>query len=185
MADEPVEEKEGEGEGAEGEKKGGASPSRSLLKWVLIGALGAAAVTGGGLFFMKKGPPAEEQAPQASEEAEAVPASLDEPISFDEEGMTIYDLDPFIVNLDDPDQIRYLKVTVKLHLANEKFVPMVEHGLPQIRDTLLILLSSKTYAHIRSVEGKMELRDEIIKRVNTVLKKRVVRTAYFTEFVAQ
>jgi flagellar basal body-associated protein FliL len=31
----------------------------------------------------------------------------------------------------------------------------------------------------------MELRDEILQRLNTILKKGAVKAAYFTDFVAQ
>jgi flagellar protein FliL len=54
-----------------------------------------------------------------------------------------------------------------------------------VRDTILILLSSKDVASLRTPQGKFQLRDELTLRVNALLPKGGVRSAYFTEFVVQ
>lgn len=97
----------------------------------------------------------------------------------------MFDLEPFIVNLADAPEIRYLKLTMKLEVDGAD--PGAELGsrVPQIRDTILVLLSSKESSAIRTPQGKFQLRDEITKRVNDLLPKAAVRTAYFTEFVVQ
>ncbi len=102
-----------------------------------------------------------------------------------EEGGGIYDLDPFIVNLADVRKIRYLKINIKLEMIRSGYSEDLTEHLPQIRDALLLLLSSKEFANIRTVEGKMELRDEILQRVNGIYKNNKVKMAYFTEFVTQ
>ncbi|MEK7871149.1 MAG: flagellar basal body-associated FliL family protein, partial [Nitrospirota bacterium] len=94
-------------------------------------------------------------------------------------------LDPFIVNLADTPEIRYLKITIKFDLESEEISKEVDGQIAQIRDALLILLSSKEYEGVRSTEGKFRLREEIVERANNVLKKGKVKTAYFTEFVVQ
>ncbi|MDE3019127.1 MAG: flagellar basal body-associated FliL family protein [Nitrospirota bacterium] len=98
--------------------------------------------------------------------------------------VSIFDLDPFIVNLADAD-VRYLKLTVKLDLDRSETRDEIAARLPQVRDAILILLTSKDAASIRSTQGKFQLRDEIVNRVNSTLPKNGVRTAYFTEFVVQ
>lgn len=97
----------------------------------------------------------------------------------------IFDLEPFIVNLADAPEIRYLKLTVKLEVDAADPAGELGPRVPQIRDTILVLLSSKDAAAVRTPQGKFQLRDEITKRVNDVLPKAAVRTAYFTEFVVQ
>ncbi|MBW2087159.1 MAG: flagellar basal body-associated FliL family protein [Deltaproteobacteria bacterium] len=57
--------------------------------------------------------------------------------------------------------------------------------MPQIKDSLLVLLSSKTFIDIKTVEGKMRLRMEIIGRINNFLTSGRVKNVYFTEFVVQ
>jgi flagellar FliL protein len=50
---------------------------------------------------------------------------------------------------------------------------------------VIVLLSSKSYAEIGTVEGKYQLRDEIVQRINQFIGSNGVKTVYFTEFVIQ
>ena len=97
----------------------------------------------------------------------------------------IYDVDPFIVNLADTPEVRYLKLTIKLELENQEVSAELAGRSPQLRDTILVLLTSKDSATIRTPQGKFELRAEITQRVNSLLPKPGVRAAYFTDFVVQ
>lgn len=97
----------------------------------------------------------------------------------------IYDLDPFIVNLADAPDSRYLKLSIKLELEKPEIANELTLRLTQIRDTVLILLSSKESGNLRGITGKFQLRDEITERVNGLLPHGGVRTSYFTEFVVQ
>jgi flagellar FliL protein len=56
---------------------------------------------------------------------------------------------------------------------------------PQLRDVVLLLLSSKTLEEIQGTEGKIILRRELVLRINQVLQKGKIRNLYFTEFVIQ
>ncbi len=97
----------------------------------------------------------------------------------------IFDVEPFIVNLADTPEVRYLKLTVKLELENQDVSAELASRMPQLRDTILTLLTSKDAASIRTPHGKFQLRDEITQRVNSLLPKPGVRAAYFTDFVVQ
>ncbi len=97
----------------------------------------------------------------------------------------MFDLDPFIVNLADTPEVRYLKLTLKLEVDTQAIAAELSARIPQIRDAILVLLSSKDVNAVRTTQGKFQLRDEITQRVNGLLKKPGVRTAYFTEFVVQ
>lgn len=97
----------------------------------------------------------------------------------------IYDIEPFIVNLADTPEVRYLKLTVKLELESQDTSAELASRVPQLRDTILVLLTSKDAASIRTAQGKFQLRDEITQRVNSLLPKPGVRAAYFTDFVVQ
>jgi len=185
-------EKRPEGDKKDGADKKEAKPKgKSKLILIVLAVIVVLAGGGGAFFLLKKdsskSAPVVEEA--ASKEAQAKPEQHEgekhDGGKVEENTGAILDLDPFIVNLADTPEIRYLKVTIKLELTSEEHTEEVNARMAQIRDSLLILLSSKEYASIRTVEGKMELRDEILQRLNTVLKKGVVRTAYFTDFVAQ
>ena len=97
----------------------------------------------------------------------------------------MFDLEPFIVNLADAPDIRYLKLTVKLEAENEAVTTELSARIPQIRDAVLVLLSSKDVNAVRTTQGKFQLRDEITQRINGLLPKPGIRSAYFTEFVVQ
>jgi len=97
----------------------------------------------------------------------------------------IYGMDPFIVNLVDQNPPRYLKVRISIEskeiMINEEY----EKRLPQLRDIILTLLSSKSYKDISDSEGKKRLREEITSNLNQLLRSFQVRTTYFTEFMIQ
>lgn len=163
------------------------------VKLVIIIAVGMLLVGLGGaalLFhFMKGGGPSVKSEDQASE----APASSKEGHDTESKPHTgatapvgaIYDLDPFIVNLADTSESHYLKVTVKFELEQPDVTEELNKRLPQTRDAILVLLSSKEAASVRSVQGKLQLREEILKRVNALLPKGGARGVYFTDFIVQ
>ncbi len=57
--------------------------------------------------------------------------------------------------------------------------------MPQMRDLLLTLFTSKVFAEIRTPDGKALLRDEIINRLNRALGRDLVKAVYLTEFIVQ
>lgn len=97
----------------------------------------------------------------------------------------MYPLDSFIVNLADSEGKRFLKVTIELELSNEEVKEEVTKRMPQIKDTALTLLSSKSFDDVYLLEGKFKVREELITRLNTLLKTGKVKNAFFTEFVIQ
>ena len=94
-------------------------------------------------------------------------------------------LDTFIVNLASEKGERYLKVTMDVELTNEDARAEVEKRSPQLRDSIIILLSSKTFQEIMGADGKGSLKREILARVNSFLSAGKAKRVYFTEFVVQ
>jgi flagellar FliL protein len=115
--------------------------------------------------------------PPVGKEAQASPQ-----ISKDRVFMT---LEPFLVNLADKETRRYLKLKVELEVENEKALKELEKSLPRLRDSIIMLLSSKTYLDLASVEGKQQLKQELKKRVTALPGGNKVGDLFFTEFVAQ
>jgi len=156
-----------------------APPKKSRLKLIIILGAGLIVLGGGGFFgykfFLAKPKPAvteqgQEQAKDGKKPGEAE---------------VVYPLDPFIVNLADPLGNRYLKVKLVLDLGSAEVQAEVEKKIPQLRDTILLLLSSKLLAEVNTMEGKLKLRSELLYRVNQLLTRGRVTTVYFTEFVIQ
>jgi flagellar FliL protein len=94
-------------------------------------------------------------------------------------------LEPFIANLADDGGRRYLKATFQIDFGKSEVPPTMQARLPQVRDLLLTLFTSKTFDDVRTPEGKQQLREEIIARVNQVLDRDLAKAVYFTEFIVQ
>lgn len=94
-------------------------------------------------------------------------------------------LDPFLANLADETSSRYLKMSLQVEFVDAEPPAAFDARLPQIRDVILTLVTSKTFADIRTAEGKERLREDVIDRINHVLAQDVVKSVYFTEFIVQ
>jgi flagellar FliL protein len=97
----------------------------------------------------------------------------------------LFPLETFIVNLADQGRSRYLRVTMNLELVEAKDADRLSERLPQVRDGILMILPTKRFDDIASMEGKIALRDEIIAKLNNLFANKVIANIYFTEFVVQ
>ncbi|MBW2609918.1 MAG: flagellar basal body-associated FliL family protein [Deltaproteobacteria bacterium] len=97
----------------------------------------------------------------------------------------IYSLDNFIVNLVGDRGKNYLKTQLALEMDNLKTKEEIDKQLPKFRDSILTLLSSKSNDDIKSMEGKFQLRAEIISMLNQHLRLGKIVNVYFTEFIVQ
>lgn len=100
-------------------------------------------------------------------------------------GESIFGMEIFVVNLNDPGGKRYLKTKINLEYAGVELTDELRLRQPQLRDMILLLLSSKTIDEIQGIEGKITLRRELITRINQALQKGKIKNLYFTEFVIQ
>ncbi|MEC9281876.1 MAG: flagellar basal body-associated FliL family protein [Bdellovibrionota bacterium] len=91
-------------------------------------------------------------------------------------------LETFLVNLAGTRGGKLMKINMSLEVGNDEVQAEIEKRKPQIRDIILILLSSKTYDQVSNREGKDILRDEIKNTVNSFLTKGQVKRVLFTEF---
>ncbi len=95
------------------------------------------------------------------------------------------DLADITINLADTDVSRFLRAKIKLELKNEDVRPRVEQHMVEINDMVLTLLSSKTFAEIRTPQGKYDLKEDIVYRINRLVGGKPVKNMYFTDFVSQ
>ena len=95
-----------------------------------------------------------------------------------------YSLDPIVVNLSDEDE-RYLRVTIGLKMKGEDAPKLLKDNENKVKDAMVMLLSGKYYSDVRDRQGKEELKAEIIKALDGVLKKDCVTKVYFIDFIAQ
>lgn len=168
------------------------APAGVSVKLVILIA-GAALLLGGGgaaLFFKLTGSrpaPSAQTASVSNGHGGAGPERGGGEGSGHDKGVpaAFFDMDPFIVNLADAPDVRYLKLVMKVELERAEVTADLTARLPQVRDAVLMLLSSKESAALRTVQGKSQLREELIQRLNSVTPRGGVRTVYFTEFVLQ
>jgi flagellar FliL protein len=107
--------------------------------------------------------------------------------SKEDETKMVFPLESFIVNLADNTGLgkRYLKVTLAMEVNEEDEKKMVEAHTAELRDTILLLLSSRSFKEISTMDGKLELKQALLSRINQAIGRVVVRKLYFTEFVVQ
>ena len=142
--------------------------------------------TAAGLIFLLNQGNLEAQEEVTEEEKVEEKASSEEPKPVKKVKKDLmFHLDPFIVNLAKSGGNRFLKMTVSLEMSSPKVRLGLKKNIQKITDSILLLLSTKVFEDVYSVQGKFTLKGEITARVNQFLTKGQVKGAYFTEFIIQ
>ncbi len=99
-------------------------------------------------------------------------------------------LETFTVNLQREDaSSQYLQVGLTVKVADERVVDAIKQYMPEIRNRILLLLSSKKAGEISSLEGKQALAKaltaEIAQTLTGAVPKEAVDSVLFTSFVVQ
>jgi flagellar protein FliL len=166
-------------EGLEGAEAAGGKKKIGMIIGVILGLL----VLGGGGYYVYinffKEKPAEENPAEGGEAKEAALEENDVNLGV------MFPLDPFVVNLAGSEGKRFLKVTISLELSTPEVNLELKENIQKITDSILVLLSSKAFEDVYSVQGKFKLKDEITTRVNRFLVVGHVKDTYFTEFIIQ
>lgn len=112
-----------------------------------------------------------------------------------------------IINLAEPGGRRYIRIGVVLEFvppeedpeakpaaegegeavnpAIDAFTTEVNAKLPMINDTVITLLSSKSFEQLYTTEGKEVLRLEIMEKIQSLMPHDELLGVYFTEFVVE
>lgn len=112
-----------------------------------------------------------------------------------------------IINLAEPGGRRYIRIGVVLEFvppeedpeakpaaegegeagnpAIDAFTTEVNAKLPMINDTVITLLSSKSFEQLYTTEGKEALRLEIMEKIQSLMPHDELLGVYFTEFVVE
>jgi flagellar FliL protein len=150
------------------------SGKKKLFVIIALVALLVILVGGGAVAYMVLSAPAEEG--EHVEEA------------HEEEHPPIYEkLETFTVNLS--DQETYLQVEIHLLVAEPAVQEKLKQRMPEVRDGMIRLLSSKLPDELATQQGKDALADEIKKTINAILAiKEVdmgVKKVLFNSFIIQ
>jgi flagellar FliL protein len=96
-------------------------------------------------------------------------------------------LEPFLVNLADVGEVRFLRATFQLGMTEKLKEPLAKESMEMaaIRDSIISLLCAKTSDQIMTTEGKDSLREEIRVLVNERYPKNRVAEVFIVDFVIQ
>jgi len=70
-------------------------------------------------------------------------------------------------------------------MANPAIKAELEGQLAAIRDAILVVLTTKTLQEVQDVQGKNQLREEILAAISKIVAQGKVSKVYFTDFVVQ
>jgi len=97
----------------------------------------------------------------------------------------IVSLPTFMVNLADPLGRRYIKLTIEVEMNSPDAAVELQNSTAKVRDSINLLLSSKSYADLAPAESKILLKNEIVERLNQILGGPKVARVYFVDIVIQ
>lgn len=92
-------------------------------------------------------------------------------------------LETFLVNVAGSRGRKLLKINMELEVTNAEVAEEVEKTKPRIRDYIIIIASSKSFAEISTTDGKNALREEIKNQINLILQKGQIKNVFFTEWI--
>ncbi|MBS0299004.1 MAG: flagellar basal body-associated protein FliL [Proteobacteria bacterium] len=152
---------------AEG-KKG----KKGLIIAILVAIIAIGAGAGGTWYFMKT------SGGEESEPAQPKP----KPTKF-------VDLDIFTVNLQPEENNQYLQVGLTIKARETEVIQEITKQMPDIRNRILMLLSSKKAVEIAGIQGKQLLSQQIVDEIRQSLGSEElqddIREVLFTSFVIQ
>lgn len=157
----------------------GEAKKRPPIFIALIALVAFLVLGGGGFFAYTKLSASSAEEPKEVKTVKATASGKEEYIG------PIIALKPFIVNLADNGGKRYMKLNVEAELSGSEVNEELNKRMPQIRDSIILLLGNKQFDDIQDIGGKNKLREELIVRLNGLLKTGKIKNVYFTEFVVQ
>ena len=159
-----------------------AKPKSNKLVIILIVALVVLLLGGGGAgFYMWKQSQKPSSGHQKEKEAEAESEAQAAPI--------FVPLESFTINLQPYADEKYLQLSITLQVKDKKDEEEIKSHMPEIRNRIIMLLSSKQPGEITTIEGKNLLTTEIITELKTPFtnsrNSQNISSVFFTSFIIQ
>ena len=155
----------------------------SKKKLILFAGIGAVLVMalGLGLFFFFSGPSKEDQKKAPPSPSQAKEDSSEEILFKD-----ILALEPFErIPLKPGSIMGFMSVELSLELLDRKYRMQVYSMEDRIRRVVQNRISEKKWLELRTPEGKIGLKYELLKGINGLFPRVMVRNIYFTNFIMQ
>ena len=183
-----------EAENKEGEEKKAGGGNKTMI--IIIGAIVAVLLIVGVVVAMMLGGDDEEAPAGAAPSTQQVGGNAggsNKPViptarasgrAFTEVG-TLYEMKRFTVNLLSDKGRKYVRCVMSLELSSPELMGELDSKKAAVRDSIINVLSSKTYEEISTTKGKERLKDEIVATLNQSLVDGTVKNLYFTELMIQ
>jgi len=99
-----------------------------------------------------------------------------------------FGLESFSINTSDTDEPHFVKLTLELGYEKtgttvSELQTELNERRPQIRDIIIHIVGSKRYSNVDSPDERLQLREEIRRRINDKLINGEIKEVVFTEFV--
>lgn len=94
----------------------------------------------------------------------------------------LYPMDSFLVNITSDQGTKYLQVQMELELSDPAVEDEVSRKKAALRDSIIVLLSSRTYKQLRDPNGLKNLRKDLLRSINQNLSMGSVKDIFFTQF---
>jgi len=174
--DQPIEETPAE----PGKKKG--RGKKLIILFLLLLVVGTGGT--GGFYYWRHRAGAKTQAAIEAKDKKSPTAKHAADQSSDADIKEVVELQPFIVNLADQNENRYLRMTISLGVgeSTEKADPIFT---TKIRNAILGTITNKTSDQVLTVEGKAALRKEMLEAARNAVDKPEVHAIYITDFIVQ
>ena len=176
-----------------------AGKSRGMMIPMIGAAVLSSVVAAGAVYFVtaKKAAPASEAAAEGGEHGAAAAEAGGhgegkggEDKGAKKGGANYFALTPaFVVNLNDSDANRFLQVDMEVRAKDSASIDALTLHMPQIRNSLLMLLGQQKFHDIESRDGKEALQKQVLESIQKILTaetgKPGIDAVYFTSFVMQ
>jgi flagellar FliL protein len=164
----------GKAAAAPAEGEGGGGKKKKVLIIVIALVVVLALAGGGAAWFLlggkKKGKghaKAEGEHAEQADDSGGGHDDEDEPEDDSKKKPPVFvSLEPFTVNLSSEASDRYLQVGIDLKVSAPDVADKIKVHLPEIRNGILLILTSKKVDELNKIEGKNRLRAEIRDAVN-------------------
>lgn len=164
--------KEEEKKTEEAPSGGGGSKLTLILLVLMVVNLGATGFTA----FMSLNPvpaPAPEKNEEPADPTGVIPVG------------PLIELEPFLVNLNETDSSRYLRMKLRVEVADQPIADRFDRAMPVLRSELLAYLSSLSVKDTLGFEAKEAITTNVLEKLNERLGPHSARRIFIEEFVVQ
>lgn len=155
----------------------------SSKKAVMITAAGIILLIGGitgTLFFLGKSPESDQNTQK--KEASQAAAPLMAPAVFED----IVALAPFErLRLKNGSSMTLISINLSLELTDSRYKHEVHAVEDKIRQIVTTQVEGMSWLELRNPEGKIMLKYDLLKRINSIFPETVIRNIYYTNFLMQ